>query len=135
MDAPVLVCDTSRRLGFGLLAAAALLAVVTGLSDPAGRLLSAPAAVAALVLAARERALGPALLADHEHLVVRQGWHRVTVGWGAVEHLRVVQDRRAELVEIDVGSTVLLLTRARLGRYPADVLVDLLALRPGGVSR
>jgi hypothetical protein len=41
----------------------------------------------------------------------------------------VLRDRRSELLEIDAGATLLLLTRQRLGRLPEDVLTDLLTVR------
>jgi hypothetical protein len=41
----------------------------------------------------------------------------------------VLRDRRAELLELDVGRTVVLLSRLRLGRLPEDVLADLQAVR------
>ncbi len=137
MEAPQLVIDTSRRLAGGLLALAAVLAVVTALSDPAGRLLTAPAAVGAVLLAALELRGGPVLRADTEHVEVRQGWRRVRTSWATVEGMRVVKDRRTELLEIDLGDTTLLLSRTRLGRLPDEVLAELQALRSGGseVSR
>lgn len=125
-----LVIDANRRTGLALLAGAVVLAAVTGVADAGGRLLAAPAALLALVLAVRELRGGALLRADREGVVVRQGWRTVSAGWDRVERLRVVKDRRAELLEIDVGATVLVLSRQRLGRYPADVLDDLQALRP-----
>jgi hypothetical protein len=124
-----LVIAPLRRLGFGLLALSVVLVVVTLLSDPAGRLLTAPAAVAALVLAVRELRAGPVLSADASGFAARQGWRRVSAPWAAVERMRVVRDRRAELLEVDVGRTVVLLSRTRLGRLPEDVLADLQTLR------
>ncbi len=124
-----LVIDADRRSGLALLAGALLLAALTVVADPGGRLLAAPAAVIALLAAVRELRGGALLRADREGVVVRQGWRTVSAGWEQVERLRVVKDRRAELLEIDVGATVLVLSRQRLGRYPADVLADLQALR------
>jgi hypothetical protein len=124
-----LVVATSRRLARGLLAAAAVLAVVTVLSDPAGRLLTAPAAVAALVLGIRDLRSGPVLVADAGGVSVNTGWRRVRAPWAEVERMRVVRDRRAELLELDLGRTMVLLSRTRMDRLPADVLTDLLAVR------
>jgi len=124
-----LVIGPDRRLGLGLLLLAGVLGVAAVLADSAGRLLAGPAAVIALGVAIREMRGGPLLLADRERVVVRQGWRSVEASWQQVERMRVVKDRRAELLEIDIGRTVLLLSRARLGRYPADVRADLLALR------
>ena len=129
-----LVIAAPRRLARGLLATAAVLAVVTVLSDPAGRLLAAPAAVAALVLGLRELRGGPVLAADADGISVHAGWRPLHVAWSEVERMRVVRDRRAELLELDLGRTVVLLSRTRLGRLPEDVLTDLLAVR-AAVSR
>ena len=106
-----------------------MLAVVAILSDPAGRLLAFPAAVAVLVLAIRDLRSGPVLVADAQGVELLQGLHRIRAPWSAVERMRVVRDRRSELLELDVGRTVALLSRQRLGRLPDDVLTDLLAVR------
>ena len=124
-----LVVDAQRRWAYGLLATAAVLLVVGVVSDAGGRLLTLPAALVALVLGVRDLVAGPVLTADAHEVVVREGWRRVHAPWSAVERMRVVKDRRAELLELDVGRTVVLLSRNRLGRLPEDVLADLLALR------
>ena len=125
-----LVVETPRRVGVGALALAAVLLVVTLLSDPAGRLLTAPGALVALVLGLRDLRGGTLLAADAEGVVVRDGWRRVHARWSAVERMRVLKDRRTELLELDLGSTVVLLSRNRLGRLPEDVLTELLEVRP-----
>jgi hypothetical protein len=124
-----LVVEAPRRRGYGLLAFAVVLAVVALLSDPAGRLLTAPAAVAVLALGIRDLRSGPLLRADAEGVEVQQGLRRIRVAWAQVERMRVVRDRRTELLELDLGSTLALLSRQRLGRLPDDVLADLLAIR------
>jgi hypothetical protein len=124
-----LIVEAQRRTAYGLMARAAVLAVVTLLSDPAGRLLTAPAAVGALVLGLRDLRSGPVLVADAVGVRVRHGWRRVSAAWPEVERMRVLRDRRAELLELDVGRTVVLLSRLRLGRLPEDVLADLQAVR------
>ena len=129
MTVDTLIVEAQRRSGYGLVALAAVLAVVTLLSDPAGRLLTAPAAVAALVLGLRDLRGGPVLVADAAGVQVRHGWRRVVAGWPEVERMRVLRDRRAELLELDLGRTVVLLSRLRLGRLPEDVLADLQAVR------
>ena len=126
-----LVVAAPRRLARGLLAAAAVLAVVTVLSDPAGRLLTAPAALGALVLGVRDLRAGPVLVAGADGVSVSTGWRHVHAAWPEVERMRVVRDRRAELLELDVGRTVVLLSRTRLNRLPAEVLIDLLAVQAG----
>jgi hypothetical protein len=124
-----LVVTPQRRSGYGLLALAAVLTVVAVLTDAAGRLLAVPAALAALVLALREFDPRPLLVADPGSITVRDGWRRVSVPWDRVERMRVVRDRRAALLELDLGVTVVVLSRNRLGRWPEDVLTDLLAVR------
>jgi hypothetical protein len=124
-----LIIPVPRRRAWGLFAFAAVLAVVAVLSDPAGRLLTAPAAVAVLALAVRDLRSGPVLRAGPAGLEVLQGLRLVRVGWNQVERMRVVQDRRTEMLELDLGSTLAVLSRNRLGRLPEDVLTDLLAVR------
>jgi hypothetical protein len=129
-----LVVPARRQVGYGLLALAAVLVVVTVLSDPAGRLLTAPAVLGALVLSLRDLRGGDLLTADAAGLAVRDGWRRVTAPWSDVERMRMLRDRRTELLELDVGKTVVLLTRNRMGRLPEDVLSDLLAVRDQPLS-
>ncbi|MBK5306537.1 MAG: PH domain-containing protein [Frankiaceae bacterium] len=129
-----LIIRVPRQRAYGLLALAAVLVVVAVLSDPAGRLLTLPAAVAVLALAVRDLRSGPVLRAGPAGVEVLQGARRLRVGWDRVERMRVVKDRRTEMLELDLGSTLALLSRHRLGRLPADVLTDLLAIR-ASVSR
>jgi hypothetical protein len=124
-----LLVEAPRRRAYGLLAFAGVLAVTAALSDPAGRLLTAPAAVAVLALGIRDLRSGPLLHADDVGVDVLQGLRRVRAPWAEVERMRVVRDRRAELLELDLGGTIALLSRQRLGRLPEDVLTDLIALR------
>ncbi|MCU1675188.1 MAG: hypothetical protein JWN77_3301 [Frankiales bacterium] len=129
-----LVVPARRQVGYGLLALAAALAAVTVLSDQAGRLLTGPAVLGALVLALRDLRGGELLSADADGLVVRNGWREAAALWPEVERMRVLRDRRTELLELDLGRTVVLLTRKRLGRLPEDVLTDLLAVRDAAVT-
>jgi hypothetical protein len=124
-----LLVEASRRRAYGLLAFAGILAVTAALSDPAGRLLTVPAAVAVLAIGIRDLRSGPLLRADAAGLEVLQGLRRVRAPWAQVERMRVVRDRRAELLELDLGGTIALLSRQRLGRLPESVLADLQALR------
>jgi hypothetical protein len=124
-----LVIPVPRERAYGLLAFTAVLVVVTVLSDSAGRLLTAPAALITLVLAIRDLTSGPVLRADAHGVAVLQGWRTLRADWSQVERMRVVKDRRPEMLELDLGSTLALLSRHRLGRLPEDVLTDLLALR------
>lgn len=120
----------ARRQGLALLGLAGLLAVLAARTDPTGALLAVPAAAVALALGLRDLLLTPVLQADSEGLRVVQGLRRVAVPWRQVERIRVVRDRRAVLLEVDTGDAVLLLSRSRLGRYPQDVLDELVGLRP-----
>ena len=133
MTVDTLIVAPQRRSGYALGALALALVVVAVQSDAAGRLLTAPAAVVALVLAVRELRGGPVLRADAHGIALRQGWRRIEAPWADVERMRVVKDRRTTLLEVDIGQTVVLLSRLRLGRLPADVLDDLLAVR--GLTR
>lgn len=124
-----LVVAVPRARARALLALATVLAGIAVLADPAGRLLALPAAVAALALAGRDLGRGPLLRADDTGIEVVQGLRRVRAAWARVERMRVLRDRRTELLELDLGSTLVLLSRQRLGRLPAEVLADLLAVR------
>ena len=127
MDTLVVAVPPARvRVLLGL---AGALALVTVGADPAGRLLAGPAAVAALALAVRDLRSGPVLRADRTGVEVLQGLRRVRAEWGRVRRIQVVRDRRAELLELDLGDGLVLLSRHRLGRLPADVLADLLSVR------
>jgi hypothetical protein len=129
-----LIVPVPPRRAYGLLAFTVVLVVVTVLSDSAGRLLTLPAALVTLALALRDLTSGPVLRADAEGVEVLQGLRRVVAPWEQVERMRVVKDRRTEMLELDLGSTLAVLSRSRLGRLPADVLTDLLALRAGGAG-
>lgn len=69
------------------------------------------------------------LCADPAHVSVVVGLRRTTVPWVQVERLRVVRDRRIPVLEIDLGSTLVVLSRYSLGRQPAEVLAQLSALQ------
>lgn len=114
-----------------LLGAAALLAVAVD-SDAAGRLLALPAAVVLAAVGIRDLALRPVLRADTAGLEVVVGLRRRQLSWPEVHGLRVVDDRRTPLLEVDLGSTLVVLTRRRLGRPPDVVLDELLALQRCG---
>lgn len=125
-----MVTSVSPRRTAGLLAAGAGVLVLVGLlSDAGGRVLAWPAAGGLLALAVRDLALGPALVADAGGLQLVHGLRRRYVPWSQVERVRVVRDRRTPLLELDLGSTLVVLSRARLGAAPDDVLPELLALR------
>ncbi len=110
-----------------LLAAVGLLAGATA-ADPAGRLLLVAAALWLAVLAGRDLLLAPVLDADLEGLRVVDGWRRLEVAWSGVEDVRLVTDRRAPLVELDLGDRLVVLSRRRLARLPSEVVDELTAL-------
>jgi hypothetical protein len=127
-----LVVPVPRRRAYGGIALAALLVVIAVLSDPAGRLLAVPAAIAVAAVALRDLNGDPLLAADGHGLMVLQGTRHRRVAWSRVERMRVVRDRRTPVLELDLGSTLVLLSKQRLGRHPDDVLTDLLAVRSAG---
>ncbi len=110
-----------------LLAAVGLLAGATA-ADPAGRLLLVAAALWLAVLVGRDLLLAPVLDADLEGLRVVDGWRRLEVAWSRVEDVRLVTDRRAPLVELDLGDRLVVLSRRRLARSPSEVVDELTAL-------
>lgn len=117
------------RLTAGALLAAALLLVVVGLaSDTPGRLLALPAASVLAGLGLRDLLLRPVLRADRDGIEVVVGLQRHRFAWSQVQRLRLVTDRRTPLLELDLGDTLVVLTRQRLGRPPDVVLAELLDL-------
>ncbi len=109
----------------GLLAGAAV-------ADPAGRLLLVAAALWLTVLAGRDLLLAPVLDARAEGLRVVDGWHRIQVAWSQVDRVRLVTDRRAPLVELDLGDRLVVLSRRRLGRPPQEIVDQLTTLWTAG---
>lgn len=112
-----------------LLLAAVAVGLAALVTDGPGRVLAVPGVLLLLALAARDLVLRPVLLADAGGLQVVTGLQRRAYTWEQVEGLRVVRDRRARLLEVDVGSTVVVLGALRLGRAPQDVLPELQELR------
>ena len=110
-----------------LLSAVGLLAGAAA-ADPAGRLLLVAAALWLAILAGRDLLLTPVLDADLEGLRVVDGWRRIEVAWSGVEDIRLVTDRRAPLVELDLGDRLVVLSRRRLARSPSEVVDELTAL-------
>ncbi|MDP9497853.1 MAG: PH domain-containing protein, partial [Actinomycetota bacterium] len=82
-----------------------------------------------LAVAGRDLLLRPALRADAAGIVVVTGLRRRAVAWTEVERVQVVTDRRAPLLELDLGDTLVLLSRLRLGRPPEAVAAELSALQ------
>lgn len=134
MTVDTLVIAVGRRRASGLAALAAGLLLVAALSDTAGRLLAVPAALAVLAVAVRDLLSGPVLQAGPDGVDVLQGLRRLRAPWEEVERMRVVRDRRTEALELDLGRTLALLTRARLGQPPAQVLELLLTIRAAAAA-
>ncbi len=119
----------SRGQVVALLSLAGLLVVVGIRADAGGALLALPGAAVLLAIALRDLLLSPVLTADSGGLSVVTGTRRRRVGWDQVEGIRLVRDRRATLLQIDLGQALVVLSRARLGRDPAEVLGALEQLR------
>jgi hypothetical protein len=116
--------------GWAQLGAAVALLAAAFAADPAGRALAVPAAVLLGVLGGRDLLLRPTLTADPDGIAVVDGFRRRWVGWDELEQARVVTDRRAPLLELDLGDTVVVLSRRRLGQPPTLVLEQLGGARP-----
>ncbi len=115
-----------------LLAAVALAVVgAVGVLDRPGQLLAVPVVLGLAVAGTRDLVLRPVVRADVAGLSVVTGVRRVRVAWYDVERLRVVTERRAPLLEVDLGEVLVVLGRRRLGRAPEAVLAELQQLRPG----
>ena len=114
------------------LGAAGLLALVLLLGglELAGAVLAFPVMLALAGMGLRDLLLRPVISADSDTLTVVRGLRRVRTEWPDVARVRVVTDRRAALLELDLDGALVVLSRRRLGRAPADVLAELDAVRP-----
>jgi Bacterial PH domain len=115
-----------------------VLATVTVLSlgDPRGAILAGAATVALAVLALRDVLAPVRLTADGEGLVVVKGFAgSERLPWRTIERIRVdTQTRftsRTELLEIDTGEGIFLLSRFDLGVPCQEVADKLHWLRTG----
>ena len=109
---------------------AVLCAVGVVPADGPGAFLLVVGALGLLGSGVRDLVQRPVLRADAGGLVLAQGLGHRTVAWTDLERVQVVVDRRAPLLELDLGDAVHVLSRRRLGRSPQSVLDDLEALRP-----
>lgn len=130
VDGPEVVAGPERSSSWAVLGGAGVLALACLVADRAGQLLTGTAALVLAAAAVRDLVLRPVLHADAEGLSVVTGLRRRAVPWPEVERLRVVTDRRTPVLELDLGHTLVVLTRWRLGRAPALVLEQLRAVRP-----
>ncbi|MFF5206906.1 PH domain-containing protein [Streptosporangium sp. NPDC000396] len=113
-----------------------VLIAVLNLDDPRGVILADGAAVMAAGLALRDILAPVRLSADGEGLVVVKGFAGTErVPWNEVERIRVdTRTRftsRTELLEIDTGETVFLLSRFDLGVPCRQVADELRSYRTG----
>ncbi|GAA3003883.1 PH domain-containing protein [Streptosporangium longisporum] len=135
---PVLRWRVRRDLLIVKAVAALALAVLTVLSlgDLRGMLLAGTASLAMAVLAARDVLVPVRLTADGEGLVVVKGFAgSERVPWRAVERIRVDNrtrfTSRTELLEIDTGEGIHLLSRFDLGVPCQEVAEKLRSFRTG----
>lgn len=105
-----------------------------GTDGTAGLVLAVPAGVLLMVLGLRDALLRPALALGPQGLVVLDGWTRRAVDWRGLERARVVTDRRAALLELDLGDVLVVLSRRRLGVPPWRALELLEQVRDGRVD-
>jgi hypothetical protein len=113
----------------GRLGVAAVLLGCLPLVDRLGWVLAVPVAGACLAAVTRDVLLRPTLQADADGVTVVDGVRRVRAGWDEVERLRTVRDRRAPLLELDLGTRVVVLPARRLGAPVDEVLAALEELR------
>ena len=97
--------------------------------------LAAAVAVTLVVWAARDLLLPVRLAADAEGITVLTGFaRRRRLLWSVIERVRVENTTRlglrSELLEIDAGDAVYLLSASQLGAMPEDVALELAGLRP-----
>jgi hypothetical protein len=111
------------------LAAGVTLALACLVVDAGGRILVLPGAALLLALGLRDALARPTLSLQSGGLVVVIGLHRRAVPWSTLERARVVTDRRAPLLELDLGDTVVVLSRRRLGVPPHQALEALEEIR------
>ena len=105
-----------------LVVGAVVLGCAAVVADPAGRVLTLPAALILTVLVARDLLCGPVLQAGPEGLSVLSGWRRVQRPWSEVVAMTIQTHRRTPVLDLDLGETVVVLGRGRLGRAPSEVL-------------
>ena len=107
----------------------AALAGTAALADPAGQVLALPGALLLAVLIVRDLTLGPVLRADRDGLTVLSGRRQLQVPWADVVAMTVQTTRRTPVLDLDLGATVVVLGRGRLGRAPSEVLAHLRVLQ------
>lgn len=128
---PVAYAPT-RQLTLTLAGAAALAgALAIPVGNP-GRLLMIVLALALAAEALRCTVIRPVLRADTDRVRIRIRTGEHDYGWSEVASVRARSTRRlvtVNLVEIDLGETLIVIPAYRLGRPAADVVAELSALR------
>ena len=122
LPAESLTLAAPRQVTVALALGAVLLGGTALGSDPAGQLLTLPAALLLTVLVARDLLRGPVLQAGPDGLSVLSGWRRVHRPWSGVVTMTVQTHRRTPVLDLDLGDTVVVLGRGRLGVAPNEVL-------------
>jgi Bacterial PH domain len=114
----------------GAAALPALVAVFAG--DDVSRWLVAGFFAAGIVVWAVRDVLYPVrLAADDAGITVLTGFaRRRHVPWSQIEAVRVERARRSEVLEIDTGDAIYVLSGPQLNAMPEDVAVELAELRP-----
>ncbi|WP_433792710.1 PH domain-containing protein [Actinoplanes sp. CA-252034] len=118
-----------------LITAVALPALVAGFApDDLSRWLLAGVVAAAIVVWAARDVLHPVrLAADDAGVTVLTGFaRRRHLPWTRIEAVRVERVRRSEVLEIDAGDAVYVLSEPQLNAMPEDVAAQLAQLRPVG---
>jgi predicted membrane metal-binding protein len=113
-----------------------VLALAFGRHDPIQWVLAGALALALLLWAVRDFAVPVRLAAYAEGVMVVSGVaSRVYLPWEQIERIQVDRRRRrglsSELLEIDAGESLHLLTMNELGAHPEEVAAKLEALRAG----
>jgi hypothetical protein len=114
----------------GAAALPALAAVFAG-DDLARWLVAGAVATGIVVWAARDLFHPVRLAADDAGITVLTGFaRRRHVPWSQIEAVRVERARRSDVLEIDAGDAIYVLSGPQLNAMPADVAVELAELRP-----
>jgi hypothetical protein len=119
-------------LSAGGAAGATLVVVLTG--DPIGRLLAMIAAILLLGYVISDFVFSPRLVAGPEGITVRSPFTRAQLAWSDIEDVRADTRFRLGLrstnLEVDTGSTLVVLSRRAIGTDPVLAAEQIQAVRP-----
>lgn len=116
--------------------AGAVVAAVSGwaTSDGPGRLLAVGVAVVLIAYAVTDLLFSPRLRADAAGVVIRTPSVRAVLRWADVDRVEVDERSRFGLasrtLEIDAGTTLVVLSRRALGTDPREALTVIQAVAP-----